>query len=436
MLIKRDAYVEKLADKMHNTMIKVITGMRRSGKSYLLFNLFYNYLLDKGIPEKRIIRIALDAPSNARLRTPFALSDYINKQIAATRSKKMHYVFIDEIQLVHKVENPHVKGDIITFYEVLNGLLHRDNVDVYVTGSNSKMLSTDIWTEFRGRGDQIYVRPLSFAEFMSVYKGDKRDGWQQYILYGGMPYVMTLKKDEQKVNYLKNLFSETYVKDILARNNFKNEEFLEEMLNILSSSVGSLTNPNKLANTFHSVKKLSISQATLKNYLDALSDSFIIEQAVRYDIKGNKYIGSPYKYFWTDMGLRNARLNFRQHEENHIMENVIYNELKSRGYNVDVGVVELNEKLKNKKYEKKQVEIDFVANLGSKRYYIQSAFYMPEREKIDQEERPLLAVKDVFKKIIIVKDSFSTHRSNSGIITMNIYDFLLNADSLEWDEVA
>lgn len=429
MEILREKYLQDLINRKHNGLIKVITGIRRSGKSYLLFNLYNDYLLSSGVKESQIIKLALDDDINARYRNPNELSTYIRSKILD--DKNMYYIFIDEIQFVQRIKNPYAENDFITFYDVLNGLLKIKNVDIYVTGSNSKMLSKDVLTEFRGRGDEIRVLPLSFSEFMSVYNGDKYDAWTEYYTYGGLPAIINIKDEKQKANYLINLFRETYIKDILERNNIKNNEELEDLLNILSSSIGSLTNPNKLSNTFKSMKNIDIHTNTIKSYLEIFEDSFIISKTLRYDVKGKKYINTPAKYYFTDLGLRNARLNFRQQEENHIMENVIYNELIYRGYNVDVGIVEINEKQGDGKYAKKQLEVDFIANQGSKRYYIQSAFSLSTDEKIKQEQKPLINIVDSFKKIVVVKDRIKLKRDDNGIVTMDIFDFLLNPNSLD-----
>lgn len=330
-----------------------------------------------------------------------------------------YYVLFDEVQL------------LVDFEAVLNGLIRMANVDVYVTGSNAKFLSRDVITEFRGRGDELHMAPLSFAEFMSVYDGNKYDGWNEYILYGGLPPVVLLPDAEQKIELLKRLFEETYLNDIIGRYHLRNRDELDELLNVLSSSVGSLTNPNKLANTFKSVKQSPISPKTIKKYLEYLTDSYLIEAAVRYDVRGRKYINTPLKYYFTDLGLRNARINFRQIEQTHLMENVIYNELRIRGYNVDVGLVEIINREADGRKQRKRLEIDFICNMGAKRYYLQSAFAMPDAAKLAQEARPLLRVDDSFKKIIITRDAPASWYTEEGILIMNVYDFLLDADSLE-----
>ena len=342
--------------------------------------------------------------------------DYIENQI---KDNDIYYILLDEVQMLEEFE------------EVLNSLLHIKNTDIYVTGSNSKFLSKDIITEFRGRGDEIHIFPLSFSEFMSVYKGDKYDGWNEYLTYGGLPMILSMKTDKDKSNYLNHLFKETYIKDIVERNKIKGEAELEELINILSSSIGSLTNPTKLYNTFKSIKNVDISQQTIINYLSYLEDSFLINKAMRYDVKGKKYIATPQKYYFEDVGLRNARLNFRQQEHNHIMENIIYNELRYRGYNVDVGVVDVRVKDKDGNYSKTKLEIDFVANQGSKKYYIQSAFRLSDEEKTYQEQRPLISVRDSFKKIIIVGEKIKLNRDEQGIVVIDIFDFLLNPNSVD-----
>ena len=416
MEIKREYYLNKLIAKQHNGLIKVVTGMRRCGKSYLLFNLFKDYLIENNVASDHIIEVAFDSFENIKYCDPEVLYPFIKEQIV---DKEQYYIILDEIQLLGQFES------------VLNGLMRIPNVDVYVTGSNAKFLSKDIITEFRGRGDEMHMNPLSFSEFMSVYNGNKYDGWNDYILYGGLPSVVQLHNSEQKIEYLKNIFEETYINDIIGRHKVKNRAELEELLNILSSAIGSLTNPRKLEDTFKSVKQVTISAKTINNYLGYLCDSFLITAAHRYDIKGRKYIGSPMKYYFTDIGLRNARINFRQLEETHTMENVIYNELLSRGYNVDVGVVTIQQRDSAGKMMRKQLEVDFVCNKGSKRYYIQSAYSMPTAEKMEQEQRSLVKIDDSFKKIIITKDTPTPTYNEAGILVMNVYDFLLNGNSLE-----
>ena len=416
MEIKRDKYLQDLINRMHNGMIKVVTGIRRCGKSYLLFKLFKNYLLDQGIPADHIITVELDLRRNRQYRKPDAILDYIEGLII---DDKQYYIMLDEVQM------------LADFEEVLNSLLHIDNADLYVTGSNSKFLSKDVITEFRGRGDEIHIFPLTFKEFMEGYDGDIYHGWAEYVIYGGLPLTVTMKTEEQKVNYLTNLFKETYLKDIVERHNIEKVHEMEDLVNFLASSIGSLTNPPKIEATFKSLIHSDISLNTIRQYIEYLEDAFIVSKANRYDVKGRKYIGTPLKYYFEDVGLRNARLGFRQIEETHLMENIIYNELRSRGYSVDVGVVEKRTINAAGKAERKQLEIDFIANLGSKRYYIQSAFSLPTKEKLAQETASLVSVNDSFKKIIIVKDVVNVTRDEKGITTMSIYDFLLKENSLE-----
>ena len=415
MEIKRDLYLTKLINRMNNGLIKVVTGIRRCGKSYLLFELFYNYLKEQGVDDSHIIKLALDDRKNKKYRNPDELCDYVHAKIV---DEKPYYILLDEVQFVNEFE------------DVLNSFLHIKNADTYVTGSNAKFLSKDIITEFRGRGDEIHVSPLSFKEFYSVYDGSKEDAWRQYCLYGGLPKIIEYKTDEDKVAYLKNIFEETYLTDIKERHVIRNDAELGELLDILSSSIGSLTNPKKLSDTFKSVKQVSIHADTLNRYLEHLVDSFLISQSKRYDIKGKKYINTPSKYYFTDMGLRNARLNFRQYEETHIMENVIYNELQIMGFNVDVGVVEYRKDVDGKSV-RVQAEVDFVCNKADKRYYIQSAFSIPDREKMLQEQNSLTRINDSFKKIIIVKDAIKSHYNEDGVLILNLFDFLLEETSLE-----
>lgn len=409
--IKRDLYLNKIINRRENGLIKIITGIRRCGKSYLLDPLFKNYLLADGVKEDHIIKLELDRVENEKYRDSKALNEYIRSLI---KDKDMYYVILDEIQLV--------KG----FEFVLNGLLYEKNIDVYVTGSNSKFLASDIITEFRGRGDQIKVNPLSFAEFLSAFNGDKYEAWNEYVTYGGMPLILSKKNDEEKSQYLKELFEQTYIKDIVERNNIQRIDILDSLINMLASSVGSLTNPQKIFDTFKSKGEKELSLNTINSYIADIEDSFIVNKSTRYDIKGKKYIQTPQKYYFSDIGLRNARLNFRQQEENHLMENIIYNELLIRGYNVDVGVVEVREEGK-----RKQLEVDFVCNLGNKRYYIQSALNLDTKEKTIQESRSLNNIGDSFKKIIVVKDNIKLWRTDDGIVIMGIQEFLLNKDSLD-----
>ena len=416
MDIKRDLYLQQLIDRRHNGMIKVVTGVRRCGKSYLVFNLFNNYLKSNGVDDKHIIKVNLENRRNKKLRNPDALLEYIDAQLI---DQDMYYILLDEVQLVDEFE------------DVLNSYLDVPNADVYVTGSNARFLSKDVITEFRGRGDEVKIYPLSFAEFMSAFDGSNQLGLDEYMTFGGLPLILSYKTQEQKSAYLKNLFEETYIKDIKERYQIRHEEEFEELLNIISSSIGSLTNPTKLSKTFQSVKHVNVNPETIKYYLEYLCDSFLVSKAMRYDVKGKKYIDTPYKYYFTDMGLRNARINFRQDEKTHIMENVIYNELLIRGFNVDVGVVPVVIRDENGKQVRSQLEIDFVCNQGSKRYYIQSAFRMNDEEKRQNEQTSLTKVNDSFKKIIITGEESLVHRNEQGITTMSIYDFLLNPNALE-----
>lgn len=416
MEIKRDYYLNKLILKKHNDLIKVITGLRRCGKSYLLFTIFKNHLLESGVPKDHIIEIAFDSYENIKLRNPEVLYPYVKNMI---KDGEMYYILLDEVQLLDEFE------------AVLNGFMRIKNVDVYVTGSNAKFLSRDIITEFRGRGDELHMQPLSFSEFMSVYDGNKYDGWNDYVIYGGLPPVVLLKTAEQKTELLKNLFMETYINDITGRHNIKNKEEFGELIDILASGIGSLTNPRKLADTFKSKKQKTISVNTIRSYLDYLCDAFIVNKASRYDIKGKKYIDTPLKYYFSDVGLRNARINFRQIEENHTMENIIFNELLARDFNVDVGLVTAYEKGRENKPVRKQLEVDFVCNKAAKRYYIQSAFAIPDSEKMRQETNSLRRIDDSFKKIIVVKDTPTPWYTEEGILVIGIYDFLLKRDSMD-----
>ncbi|CRH84338.1 Uncharacterised protein [Chlamydia trachomatis] len=417
MEIQRTQYIDLLLNRMHNKMIKVITGMRRSGKSYLLFNLFKKTLIAQGVAQSHIISIELDRYENRAFRDPDVVLEYIHSCI---KEEGMYYLLMDEVQMLSDFE------------EVLNSLMHNDSLDIYVTGSNSKFLSKDVMTQFRGRGDEIHVFPLTFKEFMQVYEGDVYHGWSEYVVYGGLPLVATMRTDEQKIHYLTNLFTETYLKDIIERYHIDKIQEMDDLLNVLASSVGSLTNPPKIEATFKSTIHSNISMNTIRQYLAYLEDAFLIHKAYRYNVKGRKYIGTPLKYYFEDVGLRNARLGFRQVEETQLMENIIYNELRSRGYSVDVGVVEKRERDERGKEIKKQLEIDFIANLGSNRYYIQSAFSMPTEQKRIQEKASLVNVKDSFKKIILVKDVMKVSHDEDGIVTMSVYDFLLNENSLDF----
>ena len=430
MEIKRDYYLNKLISRKTNGLIKVITGVRRCGKSYLLNTLFYRHLLDCGISEDHIIKFAFDSADDLHLIgeslielqkhnrkvDPEKFMEYIRSR---TVDKEMYYLLLDEVQLMDSFET------------VLNGYLRKDNMDVFVTGSNAKFLSSDIITEFAGRGDEIHMYPLSFSEFMTAFQGDKYEGLSQYMLYGGIPLVALREDAKDKATTLENLFSEIYIRDIVTRHGVRNKGELEDLLNIVSSAVGSLTNPEKLKNTFHSVKKSKITSATIKKYLGYFEDSFLLESAHRYDIKGKAYIETPKKYYFSDLGLRNARLNFRQFEPTRAMENVIYNELRMRGYSVDIGVVPIAEKDEDGKVIRKQLEVDFICNLGSGRYYIQSAYSIPDEQKRTQETRPFTKIDDSFKKIVITRDIVPVQYDDRGILTINIYDFLLDPSALE-----
>lgn len=414
--IKRDYYLQKLIAKKHNGLIKVITGMRRCGKSYLLFTLFKKHLLESGVAEDHIVEIPFDSFESKKYRDPEVLYPYVKEKLV---DDQKYYILLDEVQLLGEFES------------VLNGFMRIPNVDVYVTGSNAKFLSKDIITEFRGRGDELHMNPLSFAEFMSVYDGNKYDGWNEYMLYGGLPPVVLLPTPEQKIELLKRLFDETYVNDIVGRHKIRNKDEFEELINILSSAVGSLTNPKKLADTFKAKKRIKLSVNTIKSYLDYLCDAFVVTRATRYDIKGKKYIDTPQKYYFSDVGLRNARINFRQIEENHTMENILFNELIARDFNVDVGLVVTREYDSSGNRQQKQLEVDFVCNKGAKRYYVQSAFAIPDEAKMQQESNSLLRIDDTFKKIIVVKDTPAPWYTDDGILVISVYDFLLNADSLD-----
>ncbi len=410
--IEREVYLNRLISRKENGLIKILTGIRRCGKSYLLDPIFKNYLIQSGVKEDHIIKLELDKEENKKYHDPDELNEYIKSKI---KDKNVYYILLDEIQLVKDFES------------VLNGFLYEKNLDVYVTGSNSKFLSTDIITEFRGRGDEIKIFPLSFSEFVSAFDGDKYEAWNEYVLYGGLPLILSKKSDEEKSLYLKNLFEQTYIKDIIERNNITRIDIIDSIINMLASSVGSLTNPQKLFDTFKSNGEKELSLNTINAYIKYIEDSFIVNKSDRYDVKGKKYIQTPQKYYFSDIGLRNARLNFRQQEENHIMENIIYNELVIRGYNVDVGVVELRDENKLRK----QLEVDFVCNLGNKRYYVQSSLSLDTREKTIQEEKPLLNIPDNFKKIIVVKDTMKHWYTEEGILVIGIQEFLLNKDSLD-----
>lgn len=414
MKIIRDFYLNQLIAGKHNGLVKVVTGIRRCGKSYLLMNIFRDHLKKSGVVDSHIISIDLDDMANESLREKHALYNHVGSLIT---DGDMYYILLDEIQWV------------TGFEDVLNGFLHMNNADVYVTGSNSKFLSSDIITEFRGRGDEIHVNPLSFAEFYSVYAGTEEQAWKEYYTYGGMPLILSMETEDRKAKYLKNLFDGTYAKDMIEHNNIRNITGLDEVINILASSIGSATNPERIKNTFKSTRKVDVSAPTIQNYIKYLKEAFIIEEAQRYDVKGLKYIGANSKYYYTDIGLRNAKLNFRQQEESHIMENIVYNELRIRGYNVDVGIVEVNVVEDGKKV-KRGYEVDFVANMGSQRYYLQSALSIPDRTKEAQEMRSLNHINDSFKKIVIVKNNIMLKRDEKGIVTMGILQFLLDPESL------
>lgn len=425
--IDRDLYLNQIIDRKENGLIKIITGIRRCGKSYLLFNLYYNYLLKNGVSEDHIIKIALDDDDNKELRDPDKLSAFLHSKLSD--DKDMYYILLDEVQFTISDEELR-KKEPIRLYGILNGLLRRNNVDVYITGSNSKFLSSDVMTEFRGRGDEVRVYPLSFSEFFSAYEGDKYEAFTEYSTYGGLPLVLTKKRDADKSKYLRDNLSETYIKDVVERHHIQGDVVMDTLVEILASAIGSLTNPPKLANTFKS-SQINTTDVTVSNYITYLTNAFMINRAERYDVKGRKYIDSPFKYYFTDIGLRNAALNFRQQERTHIMENIIYNELLIRGYNVDVGIVSYSGKTADGKRTTIHSEVDFVCNLGSKRYYIQSAFAIPDKAKMDQETASLDHINDSFKKIIIVGDIIKPWINEKGYLIMSIYDFLLKLDSLE-----
>lgn len=414
--IKRDYYLDQMIKRKNNGLIKIVTGIRRCGKSYLLRTLFKNDLLANGVSSDHIIEMAFDLFDNMEYRDPKVFYPWIKEQL---KDDEKYYILLDEVQMLGE------------FVSVLNGLADKKNCDIYVSGSNAKFLSRDIPTEFGGRGDEIHMYPLSFSEFMSVYDGNKYDGWNEYVSYGGIPLVVLADTEEQKVALLDNLLKETYIRDIVKRNKIRNVNEMEALLNILSSAIGSLTNPNKLKNTFKSVGNSKITATTITKYIEYLENAFLVESAKRYDIKGKSYIGTPMKYYFMDMGLRNARINFRQMEVTHSMENVIYNELRMRGYGVDVGNLTIVENRKAAKAVKKQLEVDFICSKGSKKYYIQSAYLLETEEKIEQEMRPLLKIQDSFKKIVITSNTPRPFYTEDGILMMSVYDFLLNAESLE-----
>lgn len=412
MIIERNYYLQRLLAKRHNGMIKVLTGARRCGKSFLLFNIFVDALKKEGVDEKHIIKINLEDRRNKELRNPDNLLKYIDSSLI---DDKMHYILLDEVQMVDEFE------------DVLNSYLHVPNADVYVTGSNAKLLSKDVITEFRGRGDEIRIHPLSFREYVSSQnkQKDREQLLADYMLYGGLPQVATMDSNEEREEYLRNIFAHTYIKDIKERNAIHNDDDLEELIDVMASSIGGLTNPIKIYNTFKTIKQSCISRDTIKKYLDYLQDSFLVERSIRYDIKGRKYIDTPSKYYFEDLGLRNARLNFRQSEKTHLMENLIYNELRLRGFAVDVGQVTLNTKNAEGKSERKYLEVDFVCNKGYERIYIQSAFALPTEEKQEQEFNSLRQIKDSFQKIVIVGGLQPTYRNDEGILILNVYDFLM-----------
>lgn len=428
MEIKRDKYLQKLISQMNKDMIKVVTGIRRSGKSYLLFNIFTAYLKSVGIKDNQIISINLDEKKNQHLRNIDVLYSEIMSKIKSR--KKQYYILLDELQYTITKEDLRNKNKPLPIYDLLNSFMHMDNVDVYITGSNSRFLSKDVMTEFRGRGWPIHIQPLVFSEFYTAYGGSIQDAWNDYIQYGGLPYRLSLDAHEDKVQYLKNVFEEVYIKDIKDRYNIQNDDGMNEIIDIISSSVGSLTNPLRISKTFKSNNK-TISEHTIADYLQYLQDAFLIQKTDRYDVKGRKYIGTPSKYYFSDIGLRNARLNFRQFEKKHLMENIIYNELIYRGFNVDVGVVPVNV-TEEGKHLKKQYEIDFVANYFNKRYYIQSALNVDTNEKLAQEQRSLLNIPDGFKRVIVTEDTPRAWQTEEGTLVVGIKDFLLNENSLEY----
>lgn len=427
-IIDRKLYLDQLINKKQNGLIKIITGIRRCGKSFLLFNLFYNHLIKSGVKESNIITLILDDDKNRKYRNPDNLSEYLYSRIK--NKKEMYFILLDEVQFA--IKNDEIKNNNeIRLYGILNGLLRLDNVDIYITGSNSKFLSSDVLTEFRGRGDEVRVYPLSFSEYYSSCANkDKLDIWNEYSMFGGMPALILKKTDEEKIKYLKDLINNTYIKDVIERNNIKNNTVIDSLFNILASSIGSLTNPTKLANTFKS-NGIKVTDVTLSNYINMLKDSFIIEQAERYDIKGKKYINSPFKYYFTDIGLRNSRINYRQQEQTHIMKNIIYNELIIRGFAVDVGIIEHTIRDKEKKQKQIQLEVDFVCNKGMNKYYIQSAFSIPNEEKMNQETSSLDKINDSFKKIIVTQDFGKPWKTEKGYLIINIIDFLLDSNSLD-----
>ena len=430
-MIERKQYLDKLIRKRGNGLIKVITGIRRCGKSFLLFKIYYDYLVSEGVSKNNIICLALDETQNIKNRNPLYLDEYIRSKITGDGK---YYVFLDEIQKVKSVKNPYLDDveEKISFVDVLLGLMKMDNVDVYVTGSNSQMLSSDILTEFRGRSDEIRVNPLSYKEFYQAYQGDKNKAWREYVTYGGMPFTLSLQSHEDKSEYLKGLFDKVYLADVLERRKLVNDkDVLAEFLDMVSSSVGSLTNPTKLANTFETVKHISVTPKTISRYLDYFVDAFLLRKSQRYDIKGKSYIESPLKYYFVDVGLRNARLNFRQQEETHIMENIIYNELCLRGFSVDVGLVETSVRNVDGRSQRAQLEVDFVANKGSQRYYVQSAYAIPDEEKRMQETRVFARIPDSFKKIVVVREDIVPWHDEQGVLYVGVEQFLLDERAME-----
>jgi ATPase (AAA+ superfamily)-like protein len=428
MEIRRDKYLSDLVVRKGNGMIKVVTGIRRCGKTYLVFDLFVRHLIESGVPEDHIIALALDDRANVRYRDVNALYDYLMERIGNDRG--VYYVLLDEIQYAITVKELRSKDEPPALYGVLNGLLHRRNVDVYVTGSNSKLLSTDVMTEFRGRGDEVRIHPLTFAEFMQAFDGDRQAGWAEYVMYGGLPLTLSMHAPEQKASYLTGLFEEVYLSDVIERNHLTKSQELESLLGVLASSIGSLTNPSKIEATFRSELHSRLDADTVKRYIGHLGEAFLVSEATRYDVRGRRYIGTPKKYYFEDMGLRNARLGFRQIEESHIMENIIYNELRARGFSVDVGVVD--RRMKNNGHdERRRYEVDFVANLGYRRYYIQSALQLDTPEKAAQEKRSLSLIEDSFRKIVVVNRVMRPYMDDDGILTMGLFDFLLNPNSLD-----
>lgn len=428
MEIRRDKYLNDLVVRKGNGMIKIVTGIRRCGKTYLVFDLFVRHLIESGVSEDHIITLALDDRANARYRDVDALYDYLMERIGNDRG--VYYILLDEIQYAITAKELRSKDEPPALYGVLNGLLHRRNVDVYVTGSNSKLLSTDVMTEFRGRGDEVRIHPLTFAEFMQVFDGDRQEGWAEYVMYGGLPLVLSMRTPEQKAVYLASLFDEAYLSNVVERNHLTKSQELEDLVDVLASSIGALTNPSKIEATFRSELRSKLDADTIRRYLGHLEEAFLVSEATRYDVKGRRYIGTPKKYYFEDMGLRNARLGFRQVEESHIMENVIYNELRARGFSVDVGVVDRRMK-NNGRDERCRYEVDFVANLGYRRYYIQSALQLDTPEKVAQEKRSLTLIDDSFRKIVVVNRVMRPYMDDDGILTMGLFDFLLDPNSLD-----